>query len=166
MAQRYTTPVATRVAGGVVSSSDQNDVDDRVVQISADIGGVPGDLNTTDNSSYAAAVNELVARNAAIQFPRQVAAQGFQTKGSSITDFVLTDTGLYKGSSGGTMDVWAPIELPNGEPLSIFALFWLTNGEMTLKLNEGADALYERLDELECCELLEPDRPDVSLPAN
>lgn len=140
MAQRYTTPVSTRVAGAVVSSADENSVDSRVVQLSADLGGVPGDLNTTDNSSYAAAINEVVTREAAMELPRQVAGCGFVAKGSQIADVVYTGESVYRGTTGAG-EFWAPIELPDGiEPtgLRVWASLGNTVAEVDVTLVAAA----------------------------
>ena len=54
------------------------------------------------------------------------------------------------------------IELPNGERLRFLSIFWLHPGEVILKLNRGADELYDRIDEIGGNELLDLKRPDLS----
>ena len=50
------------------------------------------------------------------------------------------------------------LETDNG-PLHFYGVIPLDNDEMQLKLDDGLDALYERLDEAEISEVLIPDRP-------
>ena len=54
------------------------------------------------------------------------------------------------------------IELPNGESLRFLSVLWLHPGEMDLKLEKGSDELYDRLDTIDCSELVDLERPDVS----
>jgi len=44
MAQRYSTRVVTRAAGTPALSADANEVEDRVIQLSEDLGGPPSDV--------------------------------------------------------------------------------------------------------------------------
>jgi hypothetical protein len=54
------------------------------------------------------------------------------------------------------------VSLPNGEDLRFLSIVWLHPGEVVLKLNKGADELYDRMDQVECSELLDLNRPDLS----
>jgi hypothetical protein len=49
-----------------------------------------------------------------------------------------------------------------GREISFFAVFPLHADEMELKLEQGADALYDLLDEAELTEILDPDRPSAA----
>jgi hypothetical protein len=62
MSQRYSTRVVTRVAGAVADPDDANAVEDRIIQLSADIGGPPDtDITNADApASVVEAINEML----------------------------------------------------------------------------------------------------------
>jgi len=62
MAARWTTRTWSRADGLQVDPDKDNQVEDRVLTLAADIGSPPSDLDTDDNTSVVAAINELVAK--------------------------------------------------------------------------------------------------------
>jgi hypothetical protein len=54
------------------------------------------------------------------------------------------------------------VEVPSGNRVRFLTAVWLHPGEVVMKLNKGADALFDRFDERGYDDMLDLDRPDVS----
>ncbi len=120
MAQRYTIRVYTRTVGGQALSASENEVEDRIIQLSADLGGVPGDLDTDDDSSYMAAINELVSRIAPIELPMVIGAPGWTGRTEHDRDnllYVATQGKLETNNYPGANYAVAEVRLPHGVEL-------------------------------------------------